>query len=310
MYVDELIVRRELAINFATHHPGTYDRFEGLPRWARETLAERSGDERAPRTYTRAEFERARTHDARGTRAARAVGEREAAQLRADVLGQENFGMERGPAGARAGRRRADLNNKYSLDGRDPASYTGVGWCFGLHDRPFPEAPVTGTIRRMSERGMRAKFDEGVGRTSGGGANPPGRRETASGRAAGNPPRGPRRPNRNRDRNGWRRCSRRDRGARAARDATESARTRDVKYDFPYELILADESPRTSDSLVSRATRSRLIAARTRWFSARPSPPAVRTGPRASSTCSSSPRWPCGTPRSPSPSRAGPRACA
>ena len=31
------------------------------------------------------------------------------------------------------------LNNKYSLDGRDPSSYTGVGWCWGLHDREFPE---------------------------------------------------------------------------------------------------------------------------------------------------------------------------
>ena len=44
------------------------------------------------------------------------------------------------------------LNNKYSLDGRDVASHTGVGWCWGLHDREFPEA-ADGTIRRMSENG-------------------------------------------------------------------------------------------------------------------------------------------------------------
>ena len=54
------------------------------------------------------------------------------------------------------------LNNKYSLDGRDVASYTGVGWCWGLHDREFPEAAVTGTIRRMSENGMRSKYNDGV----------------------------------------------------------------------------------------------------------------------------------------------------
>ena len=161
VYVDELIVRRELAINFATHHPGTYDRFEGLPRWARETLAERSGDERAPRTYTRAEFERARTHDALWN-----AGQRELL-----VSGkQHNYVrmfwakkiLEWSADPREAWETATYLNNKYSLDGRDPASYTGVGWCFGLHDRPFPEAPVTGTIRRMSERGMRAKFDEGV----------------------------------------------------------------------------------------------------------------------------------------------------
>jgi len=30
------------------------------------------------------------------------------------------------------------LNNKYALDGRDPNSYTGILWCFGLFDRPWP----------------------------------------------------------------------------------------------------------------------------------------------------------------------------
>ena len=55
-----------------------------------------------------------------------------------------------------------ELNNKYSLDGRDPSSYTGVGWCFGLHDKPFPETQIVGTLRRMSENGMRGKFNAGL----------------------------------------------------------------------------------------------------------------------------------------------------
>ncbi len=29
------------------------------------------------------------------------------------------------------------LNNKYSLDGRDPNSYGGIMWTFGKFDRPF-----------------------------------------------------------------------------------------------------------------------------------------------------------------------------
>jgi len=39
------------------------------------------------------------------------------------------------------------LNNKYFIDGRDPSSYTGVGWLFRLHDRPWTERAVFGTVR-------------------------------------------------------------------------------------------------------------------------------------------------------------------
>jgi len=41
-------------------------------------------------------------------------------------------------------------------------SYTGVGWCFGLHDREFFEANITGTTRRFSEAGMKKKFPVGM----------------------------------------------------------------------------------------------------------------------------------------------------
>ena len=43
------------------------------------------------------------------------------------------------------------------LDGRDPNTYANILWCFGLHDRPWPERPVFGTIRYMSFDGMRRK---------------------------------------------------------------------------------------------------------------------------------------------------------
>ena len=51
------------------------------------------------------------------------------------------------------------LNNRYFLDGRDPNSYASVGWIFGLHDRPWKERPVFGTVRYMSEDGLKRKFD-------------------------------------------------------------------------------------------------------------------------------------------------------
>ena len=52
------------------------------------------------------------------------------------------------------------LNNKYALDGRDPNSYTGIHWCFGLFDRPWPpERPVFGGVRYMSSDNTARKFD-------------------------------------------------------------------------------------------------------------------------------------------------------
>ncbi len=44
-----------------------------------------------------------------------------------------------------------DLNHRYALDGRDPASYGGILWCLGQFDRPFPPPrPILGTVRDRS----------------------------------------------------------------------------------------------------------------------------------------------------------------
>ena len=41
-----------------------------------------------------------------------------------------------------------DLNHRYALDGRDPASYGGLLWCLGQFDRSFrPETRVYGLVR-------------------------------------------------------------------------------------------------------------------------------------------------------------------
>jgi deoxyribodipyrimidine photo-lyase len=41
-YLEELIIRRELSMNFTMYNPN-YDRFEGLPVWAKKTLNEHRG---------------------------------------------------------------------------------------------------------------------------------------------------------------------------------------------------------------------------------------------------------------------------
>ena len=50
------------------------------------------------------------------------------------------------------------LNNKYSLDGRDPNSYSGIFWCLGRYDRPWgPERPIFGKVRYMSSENTARK---------------------------------------------------------------------------------------------------------------------------------------------------------
>ncbi len=50
-----------------------------------------------------------------------------------------------------------DLHDRYTLDGRDPNTYTNIPWCFGLHDRPWVERPIFGMVRYMNLQGMKRK---------------------------------------------------------------------------------------------------------------------------------------------------------
>jgi len=51
------------------------------------------------------------------------------------------------------------LNDKYSLDGRDPNGFTGVGWSvFGNHDMGWKEREIFGKIRYMNYAGCKRKF--------------------------------------------------------------------------------------------------------------------------------------------------------
>ncbi len=57
-------------------------------------------------------------------------------------------------------RKLIDLNHRYALDGRDPASYGGILWCLGQFDRPFtPEQSVTGTVRTRNSKEHAKRLD-------------------------------------------------------------------------------------------------------------------------------------------------------
>jgi len=60
-YLEELVVRRELAMNFA-FYTSRYDAFDCIPGWAQKSLAEHEHDQREY-VYNRRQLENADTHD-------------------------------------------------------------------------------------------------------------------------------------------------------------------------------------------------------------------------------------------------------
>lgn len=158
-FLEELVVRRELAVNFVRYTPN-YDSYSCLPEWARSTLEEHRGDSRE-RVYTRRQLEEAATHDPYWNAAM--VEMRRTGYLHNHMRmywGKRILGWTRTPQ--HAYRTALYLNNRYFLDGRDPNSYANVAWVFGLHDRPWKERPVFGKVRYMSRSGLERKTDPGA----------------------------------------------------------------------------------------------------------------------------------------------------
>lgn len=156
--IDELIIQRELSINFVLHN-ADYDRYAGLPEWGRKTLAEHADDPR-DHQYTRGQLEAASTHDDLWNMAmTQMIHEGWLPNRLRMYWGKQIALWSTSPE--TAFRNTVDLNDKYFLDGRDANSYGNIGWCIGgRHDRPFgPERPVTGLVRPMGMGAMKRTFD-------------------------------------------------------------------------------------------------------------------------------------------------------
>ncbi len=157
-FLEQMIVRRELAINFCRFNPH-YDSLNCAEPWAVRTLKEHARDERQY-LYSEQQLENAETHDPLWN----------AAQRQMVVTGwmhgylrmywakkilewtrtaEEAFAMA------------VRLNDRYELDGRDPNGYAGIAWAIaGKHDRAWgPERPVYGKIRYMSYASTSRKFN-------------------------------------------------------------------------------------------------------------------------------------------------------
>ena len=157
VFLEELIVRRELSDNFCEYEP-SYDYFEGFHPWAKKTLNQHRKDKR-DYLYPREQFEHAETHDPLWN----------AAQNQMRLAGKMHGYMrmywakkilEWSPSPEIALQVAIDLNDKYELDGRDPNGYAGIAWSIGgVHDRAWFDRPVYGKIRYMNFNGCKSKFN-------------------------------------------------------------------------------------------------------------------------------------------------------
>ncbi|KYC49120.1 MAG: Deoxyribodipyrimidine photo-lyase [Candidatus Methanofastidiosum methylothiophilum] len=145
-YLEELIVRRELSMNYV-YYNNTYDSFEGLPNWCKRTLELHEKDAREY-IYSLKDYENANTHDLYWN----------AAQNEMMHTGKMH-GYMRMYWGKKVIEWSKSPKDAYQLDGRDANGYTGIAWCFGKHDRPWAERKIFGNIRYMNDKGLKRKFD-------------------------------------------------------------------------------------------------------------------------------------------------------
>jgi len=156
-FIEEAVIRRELADNFCYYNEH-YDSIKGAYKWAQDTLQVHSEDKRK-HVYDRDRLEHGKTHDDLWN----------AAQMQLVTEGKQHGFLrmywakkilEWTPSPEIALEEAIYLNDKYSLDGRDPNGYVGCMWSIaGIHDQGWAERPVFGKIRYMNYEGCKRKFN-------------------------------------------------------------------------------------------------------------------------------------------------------
>jgi deoxyribodipyrimidine photo-lyase len=155
-FIEELIVRRELAMNFVNYTKG-YDAFDCIPQWAQKTLSQHQKDKR-DHLYTRRQLEAAETHDEYWNAAMREMKYTGFMHNYMRMYWGKKI-LEWSQTPQKAFRTTLAINNKFFIDGRDPNSYTGVAWIYGVHDRAWTERPIFGKTRYMAASGLERKCD-------------------------------------------------------------------------------------------------------------------------------------------------------
>ena len=155
-YLDELLIWRELAYAFCFYRDD-HDQWSAIPEWARETLEQHASDQR--KVYSWEQLARGKTDDAFWNAAQHSLLKQ--GELHNNVRmtwGKAILNWTKDPQTALS--TIIDLNHRYALDGRDPASYGGILWCLGQFDRPFePDQNIIGTVRSRPTSNHASRLD-------------------------------------------------------------------------------------------------------------------------------------------------------
>ncbi|XP_064638819.1 deoxyribodipyrimidine photo-lyase-like isoform X2 [Lineus longissimus] len=155
-YIEEAIIRRELSDNFCYYNKN-YDSIEGAYDWAKTSLQIHAKDKRE-KIYTQKQFEEAKTHDDLWN-AAQIQLVREGKMHGFLRMYWAKKILEWTPSPEEALRIAIYLNDRFSLDGRDPNGFVGCAWSIcGIHDQGWAERAVFGKIRYMNYKGCQRKF--------------------------------------------------------------------------------------------------------------------------------------------------------
>lgn len=149
-FLDELLVWREFFHHRAVHAavPNSYS---NIPSYARDTLAKHADDPR-PVLYDLDTLTHGRTHDSTWNAAQK--------QFLTEGWMHNNLRMYWGkqligwlPTPEQAWTTACHLNDRLSLDGRDPATYGCMQWCFGA-SKPAREVAVYGKVPRKTDAAL------------------------------------------------------------------------------------------------------------------------------------------------------------
>lgn len=156
-FLDELLTWRDVGFLFFWEKKEFNKDLKSLPSWVQKNLTKHANDKR-DYVYSKKEFEQAKTHDILWNSAQKELALTGKMHNYMRMLWGKKI-IEWSKNYEEAFEIMEDLNNKYALDGRNPNSYTGILWCFGLFDRPwFPERQVHGVLRYMSSDSTKRKF--------------------------------------------------------------------------------------------------------------------------------------------------------
>lgn len=156
-FLDQILTWRELGYVQAHREGDAFTSYAGLPEWARRTLHDHRDDAR-PALYSLQTLAEGRTSDPLWNAAQRELLEHGRIHNALRMLwGKKVLAWTETPE--EAFDVLVELNNRYAIDGRNPNSWSGIGWVFGRFDRAWgPERPIYGKVRYMTSESSRRKW--------------------------------------------------------------------------------------------------------------------------------------------------------